>query len=65
MFILCRLYGKGDVLKKESEVWYLRWALNHYRQFLPNYGCDIMATDIFPEEGIAKGWNSGGQLCFG
>lgn len=30
-----------------------------------NYGCDIVATDIFPEEGIAKGWNSGGQLCFG
>ncbi len=30
-----------------------------------NYGCDIVATDIFPEEGIAKGWNSGDQLCFG
>jgi len=30
-----------------------------------NYGCDILATDIFPEEGIAKGWQSGDQLCFG
>lgn len=29
------------------------------------YGCDIMATDIFPMEGIAKGWDSGNQLCFG
>lgn len=30
-----------------------------------NYGCDILATDIFPEEGIAKGWNNNNQLCFG
>jgi len=30
-----------------------------------NYGCDIVATDIFPEEGIAKGWTTGDQLCFG
>jgi hypothetical protein len=30
-----------------------------------NYGCDILATDIFPGEGIVKGWESGDQLCFG
>lgn len=30
-----------------------------------NYGCDILATDIFPEEGKQKGWTSGDQLCFG
>jgi SAM-dependent methyltransferase len=29
------------------------------------YGCDILATDIFPEAGIEKGWTSGDQLCFG
>ncbi len=29
------------------------------------YGCDILATDIFPEEGIAKGWDNNNQLCFG
>ena len=29
------------------------------------YGCTILATDIFLEEGIAKGWNNGNQLCFG
>ena len=28
------------------------------------HGCSIMATDIFPEQGIEKGWNNG-QLCFG
>ncbi|MEO5984396.1 MAG: hypothetical protein ABIP80_02755, partial [Ferruginibacter sp.] len=29
------------------------------------YGCNILATDIFPEEGIAKGWDKTNQLCFG
>ncbi|OJY81403.1 MAG: hypothetical protein BGP13_15535 [Sphingobacteriales bacterium 40-81] len=29
------------------------------------YGCDIVATDIFPEEGKSKGWETGNQLCFG
>lgn len=28
------------------------------------HGCRILATDIFPEIGIEKGWNNG-QLCFG
>lgn len=32
---------------------------------LASYGCEILATDIFPEEGIAKGWDNGDQLCFG
>jgi SAM-dependent methyltransferase len=30
-----------------------------------NYGCDILATDIFPEQGEEKGWTQGDQLCFG
>lgn len=30
-----------------------------------NYGCDILATDIFPEQGVEKGWTVGDQLCFG
>ncbi len=29
------------------------------------YGCRILATDIFPEEGRAKGWETANQLCFG
>lgn len=29
-----------------------------------SHGCRILATDIFPEAGIAKGWDNG-QLCFG
>ncbi|MEP7377002.1 MAG: hypothetical protein ABI675_26620 [Chitinophagaceae bacterium] len=30
-----------------------------------NYGCNILATDIFPEKGKEKGWMNGDQLCFG
>lgn len=29
------------------------------------YGVNILATDIMPEKGIAKGWDNGNQLCFG
>jgi hypothetical protein len=29
------------------------------------YGCDILATDIFPEKGVEKGWTNANQLCFG
>lgn len=30
-----------------------------------NYGCNILATDIFPEQGKEKGWEKADQLCFG
>lgn len=30
-----------------------------------NYGCDLLATDILPEDGLAKGWDNANQLCFG
>lgn len=30
-----------------------------------NYGCDILATDIYPEKGKELGWTHGNQLCFG
>lgn len=30
-----------------------------------SYGCNILATDIFPDKGIEKGWTNGNQLCFG
>ncbi len=29
------------------------------------YGCDVLATDIYPEKGEAMGWNNGDQLCYG
>lgn len=32
---------------------------------LAKQGCEIMATDIFPEEGAEKGWAGTDQLCFG
>ncbi len=30
-----------------------------------NHGCTILATDIFAEQGMEKGWDNNGQLCFG
>jgi hypothetical protein len=30
-----------------------------------SFGCNILATDIFPEKGVELGWDNGNQLCFG
>lgn len=30
-----------------------------------SFGCDILATDLNPEQGTEKGWTVGNQLCFG
>lgn len=32
---------------------------------LAKYGCDILATDIYPEQGIEMGWTNSNQLCLG
>ena len=30
-----------------------------------SFGCAIVATDIFPEQGVEMGWDNANQLCFG
>ena len=30
-----------------------------------SFGCTIVATDIFPEQGVEMGWDNANQLCFG
>lgn len=30
-----------------------------------SFGCEILATDIFPDKGVEMGWDNGNQLCFG
>jgi len=32
---------------------------------MARFGCDILATDIYPEQGIEMGWTRDNQLCFG
>lgn len=32
---------------------------------LARYGCDVLATDIYPETGAAMGWDNANQLCYG
>lgn len=32
---------------------------------LAKHGCEIVATDLNPEEGTKLGWTNGNQLCFG
>jgi len=30
-----------------------------------SFGCQVLATDIFPDKGVEMGWANGNQLCFG
>lgn len=32
---------------------------------LAGFGCDVLATDIMPENGKAMGWDNANQLCYG
>ena len=32
---------------------------------LSSFGCEILATDLNPDQGSVKGWANGDQLCFG
>jgi SAM-dependent methyltransferase len=32
---------------------------------MASHGCQILATDIFPAQGVEKGWAATDQLCFG
>jgi hypothetical protein len=32
---------------------------------IAGYGCEVVATDLFVDQGLEKGWDNGAQLCFG
>lgn len=64
VYILQALWERGCIQKGKKG---LAFAVGKepLPSVLANYGCQIMATDIFPEKGKDKGWADGGQLCFG
>lgn len=63
IYIMQALWERGCIAKNKKG---LAFAVG--TEPLPamfaKYGCSILATDIFPEQGIEKGWDNG-QLCFG
>lgn len=64
IFVMQALWERGCI-KQGSQGLVFAVGSEPGPSIFANYGCDIMATDIFPEEGKQMGWTSGDQLCFG
>lgn len=64
IYVMQSLWERGCIQKGKKG---LAFAVGS--ELLPsifaNYECEILATDIFLEQGKEKGWTTGDQLCFG
>ena len=63
-FIMQALWER-DCLKENNSGLVFAVGTEPVPSVFAKLGCNILATDINPEEGIEKGWNNGNQLCFG
>ncbi|MBL7749087.1 MAG: methyltransferase domain-containing protein [Chitinophagaceae bacterium] len=64
VFIMQALWERGCIAKGKRGLVFAV-GTEPLPSVFANYGCDILATDILPEEGIAKGWDNSNQLCLG
>ncbi len=64
IFVMQALWERGCIVKGKKGLVFAV-GTEPGPSIFANYGCDILATDIFPEEGKEKGWTNGDQLCFG
>ncbi|HPH84422.1 MAG TPA: class I SAM-dependent methyltransferase [Ferruginibacter sp.] len=63
-YVLQSLWERGCIAKGHNG---LVFAVGTEKlpALMATYGCNIVATDIHPDEGVEKGWANGDQLCFG
>lgn len=64
VFIMQALWERGCIAKGKKGLVFAVGSEPGPSVFA-NYGCAILATDIFPDEGMKKGWTNADQLCFG
>lgn len=63
VYILQSLWERGCIAEGKKGLVFAA-GMEPLPSLLASHGCEILATDIFPEIGTQKGWNNG-QLCFG
>jgi hypothetical protein len=64
VYILQALFERGCIEKgKRGMVFAV--GTEPLPSLFAKHGCSILATDIFPEQGMEKGWGATDQLCFG
>lgn len=64
IFIMQALWERGCIAKGKKGLVFAVGAEPLPAMFA-SFGCQILATDIFPEKGIEMGWGKSNQLCFG
>lgn len=64
IYILQSLWERGCI-KEGNKGLVFAVGTEPIPSLLANYGVHVLATDIFPSEGLKKGWDNGNQLCFG
>lgn len=64
VYIMQALWERGCIAKDKNGLVFAA-GTEPLPAMFAKYGVNILATDIFPEKGIEKGWNNGNQLCFG
>src|SRR6218665_1028103 len=64
VYILQALWERGCIAKGKKGLVFAVGS-EPLPSLMAKYGCDILATDIFPEAGAEMGWTNGDQLCFG
>lgn len=64
IYIMQALWERGCI-KKGNKGLVFAVGSEPLPSIFANYGVNILATDIFPEQGKAMGWEDADQLCFG
>jgi hypothetical protein len=64
VYILQALFERGCIEKGKSGMVFAV-GTEPLPSLFAKHGCTILATDIFPEQGMEKGWGATDQLCFG
>lgn len=64
VYIMQALWERGRIAENKNGLVFAT-GTEPLPAMFAKYGCNILATDIFPEQGIEKGWDNANQLCFG
>jgi len=64
VFVMQALWERGCITKDKKGLVFAV-GTEPLPAMFASFGCQIVATDIFPDKGIEMGWDNGNQLCFG
>ncbi len=64
VFVMQALWERGCIAKNKKGLVFAV-GTEPLPAMFASFGCQVLATDIFPDKGIEMGWDNANQLCFG